>query len=58
MIMKYEGGGARSNVTDIICPMYKYPNWCIKEALTDSKKRPVILCEYAHAMGKYVSVNL
>ena len=50
--LQYEGGGSRSSVTDIICPMYKYPDWCIKEAQTDPKKRPVILCEYAHAMGK------
>lgn len=47
----YESGGARSDVTDIICPMYQRPKWCIEQSLTDTHKRPVILCEYAHAMG-------
>ena len=49
--IQYESGGATSNVTDIICPMYLHPNWCIDQSIHDRKKRPVILCEYAHAMG-------
>jgi beta-galactosidase len=49
--VQYEAGGSRTNLTDIICPMYKKPLWCIEKALVDLKKRPVILCEYAHAMG-------
>ena len=40
-----------TSVTDIICPMYRFPNWCLRMSKTDTKKRPVILCEYAHAMG-------
>ncbi len=49
--VQYESGGGHSVVTDIICPMYHRPEWCKKNALHDYKKRPVILCEYAHSMG-------
>lgn len=31
--------------------MYKGIDWCKHEAQNDRKRRPVILCEYAHAMG-------
>jgi beta-galactosidase/beta-glucuronidase len=50
-VVQYESGGATSEVTDIICPMYLRPEWCQRQALKDPKKRPVVLCEYAHAMG-------
>ncbi len=50
-VVQYESGGARTAATDIICPMYQRPEWCREQALHDPKKRPVILCEYAHAMG-------
>ena len=50
-VVQYESGGARTTATDIICPMYQRPQWCRDQALYDPKKRPVILCEYAHAMG-------
>ena len=40
-----------TNETDIICPMYRFPEWCIRMSKTDAKKRPVILCEYGHSMG-------
>lgn len=49
--VQYESGGARTNATDIICPMYTRPGWCRRESLRDKNYRPVILCEYAHAMG-------
>ena len=49
--VQYESGGARTAATDVICPMYVRPDWCRKESLKDKAKRPVILCEYAHAMG-------
>ncbi len=39
--------------TDIICPMYPYPNRVWQYALRDLK-RPFIMCEYAHAMGNSV----
>lgn len=51
--LQYEGGGARTRVTDIICPMYATPAQIV--ALMDSDPlvgdRPLILCEYAHSMG-------
>lgn len=39
--------------TDIYCPMYKPIDVLIKHALS-SPKKPLILCEYAHAMGNSV----
>ena len=62
--IQYEPGGSNTPVTDIICPMYArvdediwYPgatqavpsimNWIQRP----NEHRPVILCEYAHAMG-------
>ena len=62
--VQYEGGGSATAATDIICPMYarthddlpqgddlgpkrSLMNWLTVEGET----RPVILCEYAHAMG-------
>ncbi|MBQ0144176.1 MAG: DUF4981 domain-containing protein [Bacteroidales bacterium] len=35
---------------DITCPMYASPDWCEKYC-QDNPKRPLIQCEYAHAMG-------
>lgn len=37
--------------TDIICPMYPTMNVMKKYGLDSSKKRPFIMCEFAHAMG-------
>ena len=60
--VQYEGGGANTAATDILCPMYArvdqdqphptVPKWSIKKwvGLPD-ETRPLILCEYAHAMG-------
>lgn len=45
----YERTGNGPN-TDICCPMYPSVNWCITYA-SRPQKRPLILCEYAHAMG-------
>ncbi|CAI6005012.1 unnamed protein product [Closterium sp. NIES-64] len=47
----YEGGGSRTTATDIVCPMYmRVPD--IKAIAQDpTETRPLILCEYAHAMG-------
>lgn len=58
----YEGGGAASSATDIICPMYSRVEqdqyltgtvkWSIKKWIgLPGETRPLILCEYAHAMG-------
>lgn len=60
--VQYEGGGADTAATDIICPMYArvdqdqpfpaVPKWSIKKWLSlPGEHRPLILCEYAHAMG-------
>ena len=37
--------------TDIYCPMYTDYDRCIKYCEDDSKQKPLIQCEYAHAMG-------
>ncbi|RYH32345.1 hypothetical protein EON65_00770 [archaeon] len=31
--------------------MYQRPKWCLEQSTSDSQRRPIILCEYAHAMG-------
>lgn len=60
--VQYEGGGADTSVTDIICPMYArvaqdqnfpgVPKWAIEKWIgLPGETRPLILCEYAHAMG-------
>jgi beta-galactosidase len=50
-LVQYESGGARTPATDIICPMYQRLHWCSAATAADAQKRPVVLCEYAHAMG-------
>uniref|UniRef100_A0A1D1ZZ97 beta-galactosidase n=1 Tax=Auxenochlorella protothecoides TaxID=3075 RepID=A0A1D1ZZ97_AUXPR len=47
----YEGGGSRTPATDIICPMYARVHQAEELAGNADDPRPVILCEYAHAMG-------
>lgn len=60
--IQYEGGGANTEVTDIVCPMYARVDediddptgykYGIKKWLNlVGETRPLILCEYAHAMG-------
>ncbi len=61
--VQYEGGGADTEATDIICPMYartdsdmeapfEHPKFgIIKWSKQPNENRPIILCEYAHAMG-------
>ncbi|WNJ97819.1 beta-galactosidase [Vibrio ruber] len=59
--IQYEGGGADTAATDIICPMYARvdqhqggtnPKYAIKDWIgRPGEQRPLILCEYAHAMG-------
>lgn len=60
--VQYEGGGAASTATDIICPMYArietdlkddaVPKFALKKWLgMPGENRPLILCEYSHAMG-------
>lgn len=47
--VQYERAGSAAH-TDIICPMYTSPNWIESFGKGDSD-RPLIMCEYAHAMG-------
>jgi len=48
----YERAGSGAN-TDIICPMYPPPQRLIDYG-SRPQTRPMILCEYAHAMGNSV----
>ena len=38
------------NFTDIICPMYLSPEYCVSY-LENNPQKPLIQCEYAHTMG-------
>ena len=48
--VQYEQAGKKGK-TDIFCPMYYGYNDCLKYCEDDSMNRPLIQCEYAHAMG-------
>lgn len=37
--------------TDLVCPMYPSVDAIVQHALTSDDPRPLIMCEYAHAMG-------
>jgi beta-galactosidase len=37
--LQYEGGGAKSSCTDIVCPMYQRLSWCKYQALHDKTQR-------------------
>ena len=45
----WSNGGA--NVTDVVCPMYAPPSAIEMYAEKKLGSRPLILCEYSHAMG-------
>ncbi|KAI4383912.1 hypothetical protein MLD38_009699 [Melastoma candidum] len=49
--LHYEGGGARTPSTDIVCPMYMRVWDMVKIAEDPAEIRPLILCEYSHSMG-------
>ena len=49
--IQYEGGGSRTRATDIVCPMYARVDQIVRIAEDPTETRPVILCEYTHAMG-------
>ncbi|MCC7447243.1 MAG: DUF4981 domain-containing protein [Anaerolineae bacterium] len=58
--LHYEGAISRWNgeswegghrVTDIVCPMYAPIDSIVEWAKTTTDYRPLILCEYSHAMG-------
>ncbi|HNX88120.1 MAG TPA: glycoside hydrolase family 2 TIM barrel-domain containing protein [Paludibacteraceae bacterium] len=48
--VQYERAGLEWN-TDIFCPMYDRPEEIESYAKNQNSDRPLILCEYAHAMG-------
>ena len=48
--VQYERAGYGGK-TDIHCPMYMTPESAIKYSEDPSKTKPLIQCEYAHAMG-------
>ncbi len=47
--VQYEQAGTNA-FTDIFCPMYLSPDDCVKY-LEGNPSKPLIQCEYAHAMG-------
>ena len=48
--VQYERAPWESGFTDITCPMYADYNWC-ERYCRGNNPRPLIQCEYAHAMG-------
>ena len=50
--LMYEGGGARTSCTDIICPMYARVESCLHMSALECKNRPVVLCELFSCNGK------
>ena len=48
--VQYERAPWESGYTDITCPMYADYNWCERYS-KGNNPRPLIQCEYAHAMG-------
>lgn len=50
--VQYEGGRVQG-LSDIYCPMYARV-WALRQWVNERQQRPLILCEYAHAMGNSV----
>lgn len=50
--VQYEGGGYNAK-SDIYCPMYPRV-WSLRRHVNQLDDRPLIMCEYAHAMGNSV----
>jgi beta-galactosidase len=54
--LHYEGAiradwSRRQGVTDVLCPMYPAISAIIEHAESGRQTRPLIMCEYSHAMG-------
>ncbi|MGJ5751898.1 beta-galactosidase [Streptomyces puniciscabiei] len=54
--IQYEGAAkldwaATDDVSDIACPMYAPIEDCVAHALSGRQTRPLVQCEYSHAMG-------
>lgn len=48
--VQYEQAGTDGK-TDIYCPMYAGYGWCERYSKEEKWQKPLIQCEYAHAMG-------
>ncbi len=52
---RYDLGPHGPAATDIVCPMYpsidRLLTWATRQATNPDDNRPLILCEYSHAMG-------
>lgn len=46
-----EGWYQNERVSDVVCPMYATIADIVEYAEADKGQRPLILCEYSHAMG-------
>lgn len=46
----WERGQGNEN-TDLMCPMYASHEWCERYSNDPTKTKPLIQCEYSHAMG-------
>lgn len=51
--VQYEQAAKNDKFTDVFCPMYPDYNSC-ESYLKNDPKMPLIMCEYAHAMGNSV----
>ena len=49
--MRWNRWGEGKTITDIVCPMYPSVKGLVEWATTTDDDRPLITCEYAHAMG-------
>eukprot|EP00210_Caulerpa_lentillifera_P004227 g4032.t1 len=50
-LVHYEGGGSATPATDVLCPMYARVEKIVQMVNAPNEHRPLVLCEYAHAMG-------
>jgi len=55
--VQYEQTGEGSN-TDIFCPMYPEPSTIETYGKNNSKTKPLIMCEYNHAMGNSLGQHI
>jgi beta-galactosidase len=49
--VRWNRWGEGKTITDIVCPMYPSVKGFVEWATTTDDDRPLITCEYAHAMG-------
>ncbi|MDD5729220.1 MAG: glycoside hydrolase family 2 TIM barrel-domain containing protein, partial [Victivallales bacterium] len=51
LYLEDSGADLRLAISDYTAPMYTSPDKCVRWARTKIDPRPLILCEYSHAMG-------